>query len=550
MRKKGAAKPSSSDVPVTEDQEGVQGTLSTQNNREGKATKKRKIGVKRNEEMTSLVPDERPVKTHEEQDDLLKADETTSQSAILQAHGKKRKKRKSIGQNLRKKPRLQNVDKDPKGSIQPPQEVPRPVNHQQEALVDSQSGEIKAQSQSSAEILAIEPEGLPRDSAQNLDAEEAQNDAEEAQNLTVTSSKSAAERKPRRKKRKCIGQQRPRRKVTGGATARDSVPSARPDAAEAASKDQDGSSTVKKSRSKAQPKKLPSALDVGNIQDEVPQDINSTGVRRDTHSARGRGRSKKTSSSANDDVQDEVLTDINNSNVTPNPRSARGRGRPKNILSSVDLGHVQDEVLPAINNSDVTQNAPTARGRGRPRKAIQVDAAIREDDENDDNERPRPIEKAPTRKRGRTKLHVPTEASETATAMKQQRIRKKDAKDPETVDGKIPRVSRKPPKNSMPIAVYGMSTNDALGSDKEHPDSLTSSSAFPKNDSVNAVDVLTQICREMVSKSNASLGEAARSERNKSKKAALERKRKNIEMYGEELENRVFQLVRDGFSIA
>lgn len=503
MRKKGAGKPLSSDVPKSGDKEGVQGTLPTQSDREGKATKKRKIGVKRNEEMMSVVVDEGPVKTHEEQDDLPKANETTSQSAILQAHGKKRKKRKSIGQNSRKKPRLQTVDKDPNGSIQPAQEASRPVNHQQDALVDSQNGEIKAQSQSSAEILAIEPENLPQDSAQDQGAEE-------AQNLTVTSSKSAAERKPRRKKRKCIGQQRPRRKVNEGATVRDSVPSARPDVADAASKDQDGSSTVKKSRGR--PKKFPATLDVSNIQDEVLQGTNSTDVRGDTRSARGRGRSKKISSSANVDVQNEVLTDINNSNVTPNPRSARGRGRP--------------------------------------RKAMPVDAVIRGDDEDGDNERPRPVEKAPTRKRGRPKLNVPTEASESATAVKQQRVRKKNAKDPEAIDGKIPRVSRKLPKNSMPITVSHMSTNDALGSDNEHPDSQTNSSAFPKNDSVNAVDVLAQICREMVSKSNASLGEAAKSERNKSKKAALERKRKNIETHGEELENRLFQLVRDGFSIA
>lgn len=451
-----------------------------------------------------LVMDERPITILEEQGDL-QTNETTSHPP-LQAHSKKRKKRKSIGQNSRKKPRLQNVDRDPESSVQPSEVAPRPLTLQQEASADAQSREVKEQSQSSAEILAIEPESLPRDSAQDLGAED-------VQNLTITSSKPSAERRPKRKKRKSIGQQRPRRKVIGSATAGGSVPSARSDAAEAAPQDQDGSSTAKKTRGRGQPKKTLSTLVVG-------------------------------------DVHDEALHDTNITDVTRNTRLAGGRGRPKKILSSADVD-VQEEVLKDMKNSNATRNTRTARGRGRPRKGIPVDAATQEeDDEDDGNGGRKPVEKLPTKKRGRPKLNVLKKASEALTTVKQQRVRKKDARDPDATDGKTPSASRKPPKNSMPITVYRMSTNGAPDSEHDHPESLTNSSTLLKNDNVNAVDVLAQICRELVSKNTDSLGEAAENEHNKTKKATLERKRKNIETYGEELDNRLFQLVSDDFTIA
>lgn len=558
----------------------MQGALPTQSNREGKATKKRKIGVRRTEGVIEsnglgLAADEGPVTTRDEQGDLPQANETSSKSGLPQAHGKKRKKRKSIGQNSRKKPRLQNVDRDPKCSIHSPEEAPRPVDHQGEALVDSQSGEIKKQSQNSAEIMATEPELLARDSAQDLGAEE-------IQNQTVALSKSSAERKPRRKKRRPIGQQRPRRKVIGVATAGGSVPPTHSDAAEVASKTQDGSSIVKKSQGKSWPKKTLSAIDVGDVQDENLQGTDNTDVNRNTRAARnrgqskkipspadvdvqdgalkdinnsnvtrnarGRGRPKKISSSADDDVHDGALKDKNNSNATRNTRSARGKGRAKNIPSALDVGHVQDEVLPDLNSSDITRNARTVRGRGPGRKGKPVDAAIqREPDGDDDNEGPRPIKEVPTRKRGRPRLNALPETSEASITVKKQRTQRKDTRDP---DAKIPSASRKPPKNSMPITVSRMSTNDALHSENGHLDSLIDPSAFPKNNSVNAVDVLSQICRELVSKSTDSLGKAAKNEDDQSKKATLERKRKTIEMYGEELDNRLFQLVSDSFFIA
>ncbi|MCJ1422395.1 hypothetical protein MMC29_000275 [Sticta canariensis] len=381
-----AGKPLSSNIPISEGQQGVQGAHSIDNNQKGKAKKKRIIGVKRTKEVTDsnghrLAVDERSVTIHEQIDDLSQANETTSQPAHLQAHGKKRKKHKSIGQ----KPRLQNVDREPEGSTQPPAEALRPVNYRQEHRVDLQ-GELSGDAGDRTRTL--------RDSTHDLGAEE-------AQNLTVNSAKSRAERKPRRKKRKCIGQQMPRRKGTAVETAGDTVPSTRSNVAGVAPEYQDGSSTVKKSR---------------------------------------------------------------------------GSGRPsKKSLLTVDIDGVQDE-RPA-------------------RKEVLVDAKVQEEkNENDDNEGPSLVEK----------YRLGTEESRRERRKRSRRYRRKD-----------PDYFTKALKNSMPITVYRMSTNDALDSENDRSsDSLISPSVFPKNNGVNAVDVLAQICRELVSKSINSLGDAAKNERN------------------------------------
>lgn len=544
--------------------------------------------MKRNEEVMdsnglSQNVDERRAKTHEEQGELPQADETASQSVIVQAHGKKRKKRKCIGQNSRKKPRLQNAGRDPKALIPPPEEASRPVNDQQKALIDSQNGDVKAKSPSSVEIAAPEPERLPQDSAQEIDAE-VQNlpvasskspaqpiprrkkrksigqqqprrkatqvatagdsvqdlGTQEVQDLTVTSSKSPADPRPKRKKRKSIGQQQPRRKATAVATAEVSVPAVRAEAPEAAPEDQDGSSIVKRSRGIGQPKKTLSSLDVGDVQDDNLQGTNSNDVTRNSRAAGTRGRPKKIPY-ADVDVQDEVLTDQIDRSRTQNLRSVRGRGGPRKI-SSLD-GDVQDEETPNINSSEGTKNPRATRGKDRLQKVMPVDAPIQgENDDADEDGDSRPVEKMSTRNRGRPKLNVLSEAFDASTTVKQNTIRR----DPDATDGEIQNGSGKAPKNSIPISDHRMSTNDGLDFENDHLESVMNPSAFP-NSSVNAVDALAQICREMVSKCNDSLGEAAKNERNKTKKTTLERTRKIMEAYGEKLNNRLLQLVSHEF---
>lgn len=63
------------------------------------------------------------------------------------------------------------------------------------------------------------------------------------------------------------------------------------------------------------------------------------------------------------------------------------------------------------------------------------------------------------------------------------------------------------------------------------------------NDTINAVDILAHACREQISKSATSASEAANQESNRSEKLALERKAKAIKMYGDELDLELLHLV-------
>lgn len=95
--------------------------------------------------------------------------------------------------------------------------------------------------------------------------------------------------------------------------------------------------------------------------------------------------------------------------------------------------------------------------------------------------------------------------------------------------------TRKPPKNSIPITVYRMPSTHDLDPDTDDSNQT--------NDTINAVDVLAQVCREQISKSATSASEAADQKSNHSEKLALERKAKAIKLYGDELDIQLFHLV-------
>ena len=128
--------------------------------------------------------------------------------------------------------------------------------------------------------------------------------------------------------------------------------------------------------------------------------------------------------------------------------------------------------------------------------------------------------------------------SKTATKRSSQRLQSKAANPWKTAKVPKPRpraTTRKPPQNCIPITVYRMPSNHDLDSDSDDSNHT--------NNTVNAVDVLAQVCSEQISKSAISTSEAANQESNPSEKLALERKAKAIRMYGDELELQLFHLV-------
>lgn len=126
----------------------------------------------------------------------------------------------------------------------------------------------------------------------------------------------------------------------------------------------------------------------------------------------------------------------------------------------------------------------------------------------------------------------------TAINKSSQQLQSKAANPRKTTKVPKPRpraTTKKPPQNCIPITVYRMPSNHDLD-----PDSDDSNHT---NNTVNAVDVLAQVCSEQISKAVASTSEAANQESNPSEKLAFERKAKAIRMYGDELDLQLFHLV-------
>ena len=93
---------------------------------------------------------------------------------------------------------------------------------------------------------------------------------------------------------------------------------------------------------------------------------------------------------------------------------------------------------------------------------------------------------------------------------------------------------------AIPVTVHRLSRVQEIDDDL---DVLAGPAPFPKKAGVNAVDVLGQICRELIDKTINTLQQGADRERNNGSRAEWTRKRKSIEMFGDELDDRLFQMV-------
>ncbi len=588
-----------------------------------------------------------PVRVPEQQRGLSDTNEIPSQIGSAKYQGKKRKKRVSIGQYSRKRPKLAIAKEAQETVTQPLIEAPESDNHGQVAVTEPQHGEVKDEHQSPAPATVFE--ALHPDLAlEQLSQERVSENG--GQNLSTSSLKTPIGKKPKRKKRKAIGQQKPRRKATAVVTKGVQpvlTPAATPKLADAKV-----SSVVKKARSKGRSneklpaltghvrivptrgkdgprarlargrmprQRLPSA-EIG-IQEEGNEDRNEGDLggvdsvtskssgrpdRDDAHenikgakrvviksnrklklhpeskaskapvSAKrssavktGNGGSSSILPAAEDNVQDLPTTGKDK----PSMRIIQGK-EPKGRLSSIGgetreeegLGGVVDraasEKRGRLNQEDDDESGDeearrvkrvATKKRGRLNK---VDEDEDEDEDEDDNDeefgavgriatkrRAKPyqarnnndgevgsVNRRATKKGDQSQIPSSSKALKTSNSAKTQKPR------PRTVP-------RKPPDNTIPITVYRMSSNHDLDPNTDDLDPLIDLSRFPKSNSINAVDVLAQVCREQVSKTYDSVNEAARKNSASSQKVALDRKLRTIKMYGDELDLQLFHLV-------
>lgn len=110
-------------------------------------------------------------------------------------------------------------------------------------------------------------------------------------------------------------------------------------------------------------------------------------------------------------------------------------------------------------------------------------------------------------------------------------------------DSPVPDSPDRPPRKekpgTIPITVHRLSRPQPTDHSSADEDILAAVNPFPKRSGVNAIDVLSQICRELVAKAAENLKSGEAKERGARKRVET-RKRKAVEMFGEELDARLF----------
>ncbi len=280
--------------------------------------------------------------------------------------------------------------------------------------------------------------------------------------------------KPKRRKRKSIGQQKPK----------------------------------KKSMDLATPKRTAASSSIA-ISDELNYK---------PPAKRGRPRAKQPSEKAIEEPQAESLehaheeeggNQASEPGFKSKPKARRGRpkarrGRPKANPISEDIVAEPDEEAwryPPEEQGEVQGPVlPEKKKRGRPRKA---------DGAQPTSQTTRP-----------TKASIP----------RKPRVKPASTTAPKT---------RAPPKNSIPITFYAPPS--PASSDAED-DPLSTSLPPTTTTTINAVDVLSQLCSELLSNSSSTLAEQARSEPSPPKQTELKRTRQTTDLYAQELASRLLQL--------
>ena len=105
-----------------------------------------------------------------------------------------------------------------------------------------------------------------------------------------------------------------------------------------------------------------------------------------------------------------------------------------------------------------------------------------------------------------------------------------------------PRQSKAPRSEKFPVLVQRISHVHRLNFNPDTDDPLSGPGAFPEKPTPNAINVLAQICREVISKNISTLTANARAATSASDKKELLTKRAVIQNYGDNLDGRLFQM--------
>ena len=462
-------------MATTKDHFNVPNSVPTQSDNEGIVTKKRKPNIQESVETSSDLNTSIGINRVEASQDRVvevQIENVQSSSTLAQIEeirGKKRRKRKSIGQVSRKKPKTEPHPKKQEAQMPLSIESLEPINAEPKVSRLPLDINIVEEPQNLAVISLSQTNGPNKDPTESLAGKK------DEQDFTSNPSKPQTQVKPTKKKRKSIGQaQRPRRKETEAVEPEISTQTSR----------------LKK-------------VDVeSSVQSMKPID---SAITADATETRSRGRPKKIRLADNSERdQDNRIYDARDVHGETRAQLPQRRGRPRKQLVAIPEESQAGEKDIETFEEDGTKDQLPKKRRGRPKRDEQVNKLL-------------PLE-----------TNLPSE--------KTKRVLKTSTKSK-------PSTTRQPPKNTIPITVYRPSSAQIPDENEANTDFLANPPPFLKNNGVNAVDILSQVCREIIQKSSDSVSHVIEHETSKPQKAESERRREIIEMYGEELDNRLFQLV-------
>lgn len=482
-------------LPLTEVEEGtgLPDVTTTQDDDEGVATKKRKLSEAKGLKTKSTIPEVQVQDSQPIEPDL---------SVQPNSGAKRRKKRRSIGQqSMRPKPK--NREPPIKGGRQPQRRVPKSELRLPVEPLDSPTTQLQQEVYDTIEAPAQADQPQQRESKKRPDTEGGRPIDAEEQGGT----------KSGKRKRKSVVVQPKKRLKSGKVNSKDIPraqeedhdpepeaspildrnPEAVPDSTGVAAKEQSMSLVDEEPRMKPKPKK------------RKRRSIGQQSIVRQKRKNEPASLNQPLRSVSNKKSEREPATQPKTRNVgiaAASRATARPRRRPQNGVSPIDE---EDEHFPDFE--------PEASGLKK-------------------------------RRAHPTKVAAPPQPKRTATS-KPSKPRPQKPKPQRQPPSPSPQA---PPKNTIPITIYHplspvTTTSTSTPTSDVFSDPLTDPAQFhPAQPTLTAPSILSQMTRELLSKTTTSLTSLASA--NPNQRTVLQRRKKAVEAYGAELEARLIQLAR------
>jgi hypothetical protein len=208
-----------------------------------------------------------------------------------------------------------------------------------------------------------------------------------------------------------------------------------------------------------------------------------------------------------------------------------------------DLAEHSAEEAEEIDDAEAAVVLKRSRGRGRPSMPTAA---------SPDLDEPTPV--APTKKRGRpSKISTPAQQRQPKPAASQATSKpasqssktlktRKTSKSSKSVQSSI-KGSKMRSGSPIPIIVHRFTKRPLYDGDESDADILNSEIPYIKRGGVNAIDVLSQVCHEIIESGLDTLAEGGRNADDSSLRREYKTKWSAVEAFGRELQNRLLEHV-------